>query len=158
MKNLKFKTILFLITGLLIASTNVHAQRGNNGWGQNSNYGRLFNTNTIETISGTVEAVEIISLDTNMPTGIHLKVKTKSEVVSVHLGPSWYLDNQEIRFEKGDKITITGSKITYQNAPAVIAAEVEKGDDILLLRDKAGYPVWSGWRKKGIGRGRNSNF
>ncbi|MFA5300091.1 MAG: hypothetical protein WC389_18040 [Lutibacter sp.] len=158
MKNLKFKTILLLITGLLIASTNVYAQRGYNGWGQNSNYGRLFNTKTIETISGTVEAVEIISMDTKMPTGIHLKVKTKSEIISVHLGPSWYLDNQEIQFEKGDKITVTGSRISYQNSPAVIAAEVVKGDHILHLRNKAGYPVWNGWRKKGIGKRRNSNF
>ncbi|MGB3344208.1 MAG: hypothetical protein WBA61_09865 [Aequorivita sp.] len=155
MKNLKSQTILLLITGLLIASTNVNAQRGNNGWGQNSNYGRLFNANTMETISGTVEAVETISMDTKMSTGIHLKVKTKSLTVSVHLGPSWYLDNQDIQFEKGDKITVTGSRISYQNAPAIIAVEIVKGDDVLLLRDKTGFPVWSGWRKKGMGKRRN---
>lgn len=155
MKNLKFQTILLLITGLLIASTNVNAQKGNNGWGQNSNYGRLFNANTIETISGTVEAVEFISMDTKMSTGIHLEVKTKTQTISVHLGPSWYLDNQDIQFQKGDEITVTGSRISYQNAPAIIAVEIEKGDDVLLLRDKTGYPVWSGWRKKGMGKGRN---
>lgn len=146
-----------MIIGLLIASTNVNAQRGNKGWGQDSNYGRLFNASTVETINGTVEAVEFISMDTKTSTGIHLAVKTKSQTISVHLGPSWYLDNQEIQFEKGDEITVTGSRISYQNAPAIIAVEIEKGDDILLLRDKAGYPVWSGWRKKGKRKKRNNN-
>ncbi len=90
-----------------------------------------------------------------MSTGIHLKVKTKSETIAVHLGPSWYLDNQEIQFKEGDEITITGSKINYQNAPAIIAVEIVKGDDVLLLRDKTGFPVWSGWRNKGMGKRRN---
>ena len=157
MKNLKFQTILFLITGLLIASANVQAQRGNAGWEQNSNYGRLFNPKTIEIISGTVEAVETISLDAKMSTGIHLKVKTESGVISVHLGPSWYLDNQEIQIEKGDKITVTGSKIEYRNSPAVIAVEVEKGENILRLRDESGFPVWSGWQNKGKGKRKNFN-
>jgi len=31
--------------------------------------------------------------------------------------------------------------------PAVIAAEVKKGDIVLKLRDDNGIPVWSGWRK-----------
>lgn len=155
MKNPKFQTILLLITGLLFASTHVNAQRGNDGWGQNSNYGRMFNANTVETLGGTVEAVETISMGTKMATGIHLKVKAKNETVSVHLGPSWYLDNQDIQFKKGDNITVTGSRISYQNAPAIIAVEIEKGDDVLLLRDETGYPVWSGWRKKGMGKRRN---
>jgi hypothetical protein len=27
----------------------------------------------------------------------------------------------------------------------MLAAEVKKGDNILVLRDSAGVPVWAGW-------------
>jgi hypothetical protein len=29
----------------------------------------------------------------------------------------------------------------------VMAAEVRKGDRVLVLRDAAGIPVWAGWRQ-----------
>lgn len=29
----------------------------------------------------------------------------------------------------------------------VIAAEVKKSDNVLVLRDYAGIPAWSGWRR-----------
>jgi hypothetical protein len=31
--------------------------------------------------------------------------------------------------------------------PALIAAEVKKGDALLRLRDESGIPAWAGWRK-----------
>jgi len=48
----------------------------------------------------------------------------------------------------GDKGEITGSRITFQAQPAIIAAELKKGTEILKLRDENGFPVWSGWRRR----------
>jgi hypothetical protein len=70
-------------------------------------------------------------------------LKSDSGSVSVHLGPSWYLDKQSAKIEKGDKITVTGSRIIFQGKSALVAAEVKKGDKTLSLRDKQGYPRWS---------------
>jgi hypothetical protein len=39
-----------------------------------------------------------------------------------------------------------GSRITYEGKPAIIAAEVKKGDEVLRLRDEKGIPVWAGRR------------
>lgn len=36
-----------------------------------------------------------------------------------------------------------GSRVTFQGKPAVIAAEVKKGDEVLKLRDETGLPAWS---------------
>jgi hypothetical protein len=47
-----------------------------------------------------------------------------------------------------DKIEVKGSRITFDGKPAIIAAEVKKGDDVLVLRDASGLPVWSGWRRR----------
>jgi len=74
-----------------------------------------------------------------MFSGVHLMVKTGTETISVHLGPSWYLENQDLRIEPKDKVQIKGSRITYEGKPALIAADIKKGEDSLKLRDEAGF-------------------
>jgi hypothetical protein len=78
---------------------------------------------------------------------MYLTVKTDKEEVPVHLGPLWYLENQDVKIAPKDKVEIKGSRVTVQEKPAIIAAEVKKGDQTLKLRDEAGVPVWSGWRR-----------
>ncbi len=122
--------------------------RGGGGWGMNSQYGRMYDPRTVETISGEVERVDMITPMQGMSGGVHLIVKTDKGTVSVHLGPAWYLENQDVKILPKDSVAITGSRITFDGKPAIIAKEVKKGDEVLSLRDDNGYPVWSGWRKR----------
>ncbi len=64
------------------------------------------------------------------------------------MGPSWCLENQDTKIEPKDKIEVTGSRITVEGKPAIIAAEVKKADETLKLRDEKGFPFWSGWRSR----------
>lgn len=131
----------------------VMAQKGGNGWCTNNNYNKSFNTGTVEEFKGTVVSVDKITPEKGMSKGIHLMVKTdKGETIPVHLGPSWYLDNQDVKFAKGDAVMGNGSRITYNNAPAIVASTVAKGDDVLVLRDAQGTPNWNGSRKGGYGQ------
>jgi hypothetical protein len=75
-------------------------------------------------------------------------VETEGEILSVHLGPEWYVDSQDMVLHEHDRVSITGSRIGYRGQPAVIAAEVKKGDEILMLRDRRGCPLWRGWRRR----------
>jgi hypothetical protein len=52
-----------------------------------------------------------------------------------------------VKLEKGDKIEVKGSRITFEGKPVIIAAEIKKGDSVLVLRDSTGVPAWAGWRK-----------
>ena len=124
-------------------SGNIYSQ---NGWGRGSNYNNIYDAKTIEVISGMVISVDQISLDKNMSDGIHLLLNTVSGNISVNLGPSWFIDNQDIQIIRGDNISVTGSKVTYNGDQVIIAKEVIKGDQLLKLRDENGYPLWSGWR------------
>jgi len=155
------KIIQMIVVGSMLAilPSTVMAQRGSGNWCSNNNYSRLFNASTIEELNGSVVSIEKITPEQGMSTGIHLLVKTKkNETVSVHLGPAWYLDNQDIQFVAGDVITVKGSRVTYQNAPAIIAMTVDKGGQVLMLRDKKGNPNWNGWRQgKGGRKGRMNN-
>lgn len=121
--------------------------RGSGGWGMGAPYQRMYNPATVETISGTVEAVDKTTPMRGMHYGIHLLVKTDKETISVHLGPEWYLERLDTKIEKRDEVQIKGSRVTMMGNPAIIAAEVKKGDAVLKLRDDNGIPVWSGWKR-----------
>jgi hypothetical protein len=123
--------------------------KGSGGWGYKSQYQRMYNPQSVVEIKGVVEAVEQITPTKGMSHGIHLKVNTDAETIAVHLGPAWFIERQDISIQKGDTIEVKGSKITFNGAPAIIAAEVEKGDTELKLRDENGFPVWAG---TGMGR------
>lgn len=130
---------------VLFFAGNIYSQ---NGWGPGSNYNRLYDVKTIETVNGSVTSIDQVSPDKDMSTGVHLILNTANGKISVNLGPAWYIDNQEVQINKDDNITVTGSKVTYNGDQVIIAKEVVKGDQVLKLRDDNGYPVWSGWRKK----------
>lgn len=142
MKTGKFYLAAALV---LLFAGNIYSQ---NGWGPGSSYNRMYDTKTVETISGSVISIDQILPDKNMSVGIHLLLNTVNGNVSIHLGPAWYIDNQDIQIIKGDNVSVTGSKVTYNGDQVIIAKEVIKGDQILKLRDENGYPLWSGWRNK----------
>ena len=122
--------------------------RGSGGWGMGSNYNRMYDPKTDETITGKVVGVDRMTPMKGMSYGVHLMLKTDKETISVHLGPGWYIENQDIKIEPKDNIEVKGSRITFEGKPAIIAAEVKKGDEVLKIRDQNGLPFWSGWRRR----------
>jgi len=153
MKN--FKIQLWVLFFLLLPFAGL-AQRGSGGWCTNTNYNTMYNISTVVELKGTVEKVEKIIPEKGMSNGVHLIMKTdKKETISVHLGPEWFLDNQDVQIAKGDAITVNGSKVTYENKPAIIAKTIEKEDSVLELRDDNGFPKWNGWRQGKNRRGAN---
>ena len=122
--------------------------RGSGGWGPGSQYNRMYDPKAVETVSGEVTSVDRITPVKGMSGGVHMNVKTDKETISVHLGPAWYLENQDVKIEPKDKVEVRGAKATIAGKQAIIAAEVKKGDEVLKLRDESGFPVWSGWRRR----------
>jgi hypothetical protein len=153
MEKIRIYTIVISIVLSFIFISQSFAQNGMNwrrsgGWAMESNYNKLYNLKTVETISGEVVSIDIITPMKGMSNGVHLLLKTDKETISVHLGPSWYIENQDISIKPKDEVEVKGSLITFDGKPAIIAAELKKGNEVLQLRDDNGYPVWSGWRRK----------
>lgn len=151
---MKQKSIISILTVIIVVLTVSLAfagpwrgWRGSGGWGMGSQYNRMYNPATVENLTGTVEAIDKVMPMKGMNSGIHVMVKTDKETISVHLGPEWYIERQDVKLEKGDKIEVKGSRVTFADKPAIIAAEVKKGDSTLVLRDGSGIPAWAGWRK-----------
>ena len=108
----------------------------------------MYNPQTVETISGVVVSVGKFDGMKGMSQGVHAVVKTDTETISVHLGPAWFIDNQETKISPNDRVEVKGSRITFEGKPAIIAAEVTKDGQTLTLRDATGMPVWRSWRRK----------
>ncbi|HLC20957.1 MAG TPA: DNA-binding protein [Candidatus Methylomirabilis sp.] len=119
-------------------------QRPSEGWGPGGRYGRMYNPKTVETINGEVVSVTKMTPMKGMTAALHLMLKTDKETVSVHLGPWWYLEKQKVKLEPKDTIEVKGSRVTFNEKPAIIAAEVKKGTEVMRLREETGFPVWLG--------------
>jgi len=108
----------------------------------------MYNPQTLETMSGEVVSIDKITPEKGMSYGVHVILKTIEGMISVHLGPAWYIENQDVKIVAKDTIEVKGSRITFEGKPALIAMEVKNGEDVLTLRDANGFPVWSGWRRR----------
>jgi hypothetical protein len=152
MKHISIFVVLISIVSLFFAPESFAQRelkwRGSGGWGTGSNYNGMYDTKTVETISGEVVSVDRMTPMKGMSYGVHLVLRTDKETVSIHLGPVWYIVSQDIKIEPKDRVEVKGSRITFEGKPAIIAAEVKKGDEVLKIRDENGFPSWSGWRRR----------
>jgi hypothetical protein len=110
--------------------------------------GRMYDPQTVETVAGEVVSVDRVAWG-RRGQGVHLTLNTGKETLSVHLGPSWYVDQQAVKIAAKDRIQVTGSRVDFQGKKALVAAEVKKDGQVLKLRDAQGIPAWAGQ-----GRGR----
>jgi hypothetical protein len=74
-------------------------------------------------------------------------VKTETETLEVHLGPTAYLTEKNIALAKGDAVEILGSRVTVDAKPVLVARQIKKGSNTWTLRDASGRPLWSGGRR-----------
>lgn len=72
----------------------------------------------------------------------HLLTKSGDDMIDIYLCPKSYMDDMGVTFSKGDAIAFTGSKVKQDGADLILAREVVKGQDTLVLRDDKGNPVW----------------
>lgn len=101
-----------------------------------------YNAATETTINGTIEAVNQVN-GRHGWSGTHVTLKTGSELIDVHLGPSWFLAEKKMALAKGDEIEVIGSRVKYNGAHAIIARQLKKGEQSVALRDAQGKPAWS---------------
>jgi hypothetical protein len=100
-------------------------------------------------ITGRVTGVLTESLEPGMYPGMTLSLDSKERGrVKVHLGPVWYLERQGVSFQPGDEVRVKGVCFDSGGETKLVAAEVIKGDHVLLLRDASGQPLWEAWRKR----------
>ena len=136
--------VMVIVISSFITSLNSAAQRGPR---RGTQFGRMYDVTTVQTINAVVVRIDTLGLFGGTGYyGIHLLVTTENEQIPVHLGPALYLNELNNKISLKDTVTITGSRITYEGKPAIIAREIQDGNQRLQLRDNNGLPLWRGWR------------
>jgi hypothetical protein len=146
---IKIMRLMVILTALALAGP-VLAQPGpGGGMGRGGGMGpMLYNPQTVATLTGSVEKLEELpSMGRGGSQGMMfrgVRLKTEKGSILVHLGPGWYLDEKKFSVKVGDTMEATGSQVTLNNQPALIAREVKANGATLKLRDDQGLPVWRG--------------
>lgn len=118
--------------------------RGGKGWEPESAYCRLYDAKSTVTVTGTVQRVEKVTPMKGMGYGIHLVLKTNTETIPVHLGPTWYVEKQPIKIQARDGVEVTGSRVLCDGKPIILAAIIKRGTDVVKFRELIGTPGWAG--------------
>jgi len=103
-----------------------------------------YDLHTETKMKGTVEEVKLPPKGSEKEV-VHLLMKNGEDIVDLYFCPKSFMDDMGVSFSKGDEVAFTGSKVKYGGADLVLAREVVKGSDTLVLRDDKGNPVWN-WR------------
>jgi|GEM_PF-2251938 len=132
---MKWKIVLAMAYALATAPAAWAQQQGD------GDQATRYDQSTVTTIRG-----EVVETGSTGLFGIggneQVKVRTDKETLPVVLGPRNYLDTQNVKVEKGDQVTMTGSRVMIDNAPTILAREVRKNGDVLTLRAEDGTPAW----------------
>ncbi len=137
MKSVSSSRALFVVATILVMSVAL--------WGQkpNGNTGPKYDPANEVTIKGTVDDIKIVP---GSMEGVHLLVKSDTGTILVHIAPEKFLNEMETTFQKGDQLQVVGCKIKDADGnDELLARQVTKGVNELVLRDKKGIPIWALW-------------
>ena len=100
-----------------------------------------YDPTTENKLKGIVEQLKLVP-----PTGgksvAYLVIKNGEGTVQIFLCPKRFLDDMGVNFKAGDEIQVTGSKVKQDGTELILAREVAKGGDTLIVRFKDGKPAW----------------
>jgi len=93
---------------------------------------------------GVVDEVKLLPLRVRKDF-TELIIKSGDDKIHIYMCPKPFLEEMGLSFSKGDEIAVTGSKVKQETADVILARELVRGADTVLLRDDKGNPVWD-WR------------
>jgi sporulation protein YlmC with PRC-barrel domain len=116
------------------------AAQGQAGWEQ---YQRLYDAQRVQTLEGTITDVSSFAPSAQAAPGLTVTIRTaEGQSRVVHLGPVAVMRQQDLQLEQGDRIRVMGSQAQFQGQQVIIARQVQKGDQALLLRNEQGQALW----------------
>ncbi len=132
------RATLAVLAGIAIAPALAQMGTGQPG------AGRGYNPANETTIQGTIQ--EVRQTQRGRSPGTHIVVNTPQGPMEVALGPSWFINQQQLNLTQGSQVRVIGSPMTYNGQRIVVAREVETGGRTVQLRNAQGVPAWSGGR------------
>jgi len=116
------------------------------GWERNSRYDKLYVPSDRDSFKGIVTGFKEVIPFPGMSPGVAMLVQDPDgDIITVHLGPRWFIDPNAIGIKKGEKVKVKGVWVEINNEDVVIASKISKGDffEYKLRLTKDGTPFWT---------------
>jgi hypothetical protein len=82
-----------------------------------------------------------------MAPGMQMLVQTDDgKNTRVQVGPTWYLERQDLDVKENIRLQITGARAEIDGQPVLMAREIQFDGQVITLRDAQGMPMWSSVR------------
>src|SRR5450755_3715467 len=92
---------------------------------------------------GTVEEVKDRQCPMSGGLGSHLILRlSPNKTIEVHLATTKFVRNYDLVFNKGDVVTVIGTKLQFEGVDTIFAREVTRGTETFTFRAKDGTPIW----------------
>ncbi len=115
-----------------------------------------YNKNTVTTVDGIIESIDIAFNKAMEDEGIHLTINTGDDIYIIHVCPKWYADKEKIRFTITDEISVTGSEFYKDDFKNIYASMIITTTEEFHFREKdTGKHYWAG-RNQNQKRNRNN--
>lgn len=136
-----------LVVTLLSAGSGMAAEKNDmGGWERNSKYDKLYVPSDRDSFKGIVTGFKEIIPFPGMSPGVAILVKDPDgDVVTVHLGPRWFIDPAATGIRKDDRVKVKGVWVELNNEDIVMASKISKGDffEYKVRLTKDGTPFWT---------------
>jgi hypothetical protein len=76
------------------------------------------------------------------PPVVRLLVDTGGGKALLVVGPDAFLRERQVTYVPGDAIEFVGSRRSFKGREFILAREITRGGQTLVLRDKDGIPAW----------------
>ena len=140
--------IVYALLSIVIGLGYVQAgeERDMQGWGIDDPYNQLYDVREFEKIRAwVVEVKEEVPMPGMSPATV-LVVREGSNLVNVHLCPTWYRKPGEIRLKKNERVKIKGVWAEIDDKEIFMASKVKKDPDTDIIKvrlTKDGTPFWT---------------
>lgn len=111
-------------------------------WSKDSTWTKAFANGDKVTIEGVYVGMKAVSLDEGAPEAQVLLIDTTDGRKNLILGPSWYVDRQQIDLSGGDKIKVVGRKASYNGNEWIAAWNVQHESDSWTFWNDT-TPAWT---------------
>jgi hypothetical protein len=146
----KIKTIIILaMFSLFLLAGEMQA-----GWPQARPGLPYYNVDREITIEGQIEDIRFEQRYEKRASFLIMQVKDKNsgEIYEVETAPAWFF---QVDFHQGEKIRLVGSlaEVNGGQKKLIMAREMRLQNQTITLRDRRGFPAWSGGQGRQRKRG-----
>ena len=115
----------FMVAFLLAGPGLATEKKDMGGWERNSQYDKLYVPSDRDSFKGIVTGFKEIIPFSGMSPGVALLVKDPDgDVVTVHLGPRWFIDPAATGIRKDDRVKVKGVWVELNNEDIVMASKI----------------------------------